>query len=80
MRAALIAFSLILPLLASAGPAPYYKWQSKADGTVICRQTSPGHGWELLNGQPFRDLKCTMSAGRVDRSNVVPGFHPQPGR
>lgn len=80
MRAVLIAFSLFLPLLAYAAPAPYYQWQSKADGTVICRQTSPGHGWDLLNGQPFRDLKCTMPAGRIDRPNAVPGFHPQPGR
>ena len=80
MRAFLIAFSLLLPVLASATPAPYYQWQSKADGTVICRQTSPGHGWELLNGQPFRDLNCSMPAGRIDRPNAVPGFYPQPGR
>jgi hypothetical protein len=33
MRVFLLAFSLFLPLLASAGPAPYYQWQSKADGT-----------------------------------------------
>lgn len=80
MRVFLIALSLSLPLLAFAGPAPYYQWQSKADGTVICRQTSPGHGWELLNGQPYRDLKCTLPAGRVDRPAGVPGFLPNPGR
>lgn len=80
MRAVLIAFCLFLPVLSSAAPAPYYQWQSKADGTVICRQTSPGHGWELLNGQPFRDLNCTMPAARIERPSVVPGFHPQPGR
>lgn len=80
MRAFLLTFSLFLPLLATAGPAPYYQWQSKADGTVICRQTPPGHGWELLNGQPFRDLNCTQPAGRVERPSAVPGFRPQPGR
>jgi hypothetical protein len=80
MRAVLLAFSLSFPLLAAAGPAPYYQWQSKADGTVICRQASPGHGWELLNGQPFRDLNCTMPAARVERPTAVPGFRPQPGR
>jgi len=80
MRAAFLAFTLALPLFASAGPAPYYQWQSKADGTVICRQTSPGHGWELLNGQPFRDLNCSLPAGRIERPSAVPGFHPQPGR
>ena len=80
MRAVILAFSLCLPLLAAAGPAPYYQWQSKADGTVICRQTSPGHGWERLNDQPFRDLNCTQPAGRVERPSAVPGFRPQPGR
>lgn len=80
MRAALLAISLTVPLLAAAGPAPYYQWQSKADGTVICRQTSPGHGWERLNDQPFRDLNCTQPAARVDRPTGVPGFRPQPGR
>ncbi|MGA6097758.1 hypothetical protein ACPESN_07755 [Stutzerimonas marianensis] len=80
MRAAFLAISLSLPLLASAAPAPYYQWQSKADGTVICRQTPPGHGWELLSGQPFRDLNCTQPAARVDRPSGVPGFRPQPGR
>ena len=80
MRAVLFALILCLPLLAIAGPAPYYRWQSKADGTVICRQTSPGHGWELLDGQPFHDLNCTLPAGRIDRPSAVPGFHPQPGR
>ena len=39
MRVLLLAFSLTLPLLASAAPAPYYQWQSKIDGTIICRQT-----------------------------------------
>lgn len=80
MRVLLVAFSLTLPLLATAGPAPYYQWQSKTDGTVICRQTPPGHGWELLSGQPFRDLNCTQPASRVERPGAVPGFRPQPGR
>ncbi|WP_222910143.1 hypothetical protein [Pseudomonas sp. DNDY-54] len=80
MRLLLLLLSLLMPNLVVAGPAPYYQWQSKADGTIICRQTSPGHGWELLDGQPFRDLNCTQPAGRVDRPGAVPGFRPQPGR
>ena len=80
MRRVLFALSLFSPLLAVAGPAPYYQWQSKTDGVVICRQTSPGQGWELLSGQPFRDLNCTMPAARVERPSGVPGFRPQPGR
>ncbi len=80
MRALLLAFSLAFPLLANAAPAPYYQWQSKTDGTVICRQTSPGHGWERFSEQPFRDLNCTMPATRTDRPTSIPGFRPQPGR
>ncbi len=80
MRVLLALSVLFLSALAAAGPAPYYQWQSKADGTVICRQTPPGHGWELLNGQPFRDLNCTQPAAHVKRPGAVPGFRPQPGR
>jgi hypothetical protein len=29
-----------------AAPAPWYYWRSKVDGTRVCAQTSPGHGWE----------------------------------
>ena len=52
----------------------------KLDGTIICRQTSPGEGWEKLDGRPFRDLNCSMPAARVERPTSVPGFRPQPGR
>ncbi|WP_129446069.1 hypothetical protein [Pseudomonas aeruginosa] len=44
-------------LAAQAAPAPFYKWQSKLDGQVACRQTSPGDGWVRLDG-PYRDLRC----------------------
>ncbi|CDZ95180.1 hypothetical protein [Pseudomonas saudiphocaensis] len=80
MRVLLLALGLTLPLLAAAAPAPYYQWQSKIDGTIICRQSSPGHGWERLSGQPFRDLNCTMPASRTERPSAIPGFRPQPGR
>ncbi len=80
MRAAVFLFLLFPSLWASAGPAPYYQWRSKADGTVICRQTSPGHGWEQLSGQPFRDLNCTQPADHLERPGAIPGFRPQPGR
>jgi hypothetical protein len=70
----------LLSSLAYAAPAPYYQWQSKSDDVVICRQTSPGDGWHLLNGQPFRDLNCRQPAARVERPSGVPGFRAQPGR
>ncbi|MCF7200730.1 hypothetical protein [Pseudomonas oligotrophica] len=65
---------------ALAGPAPYYQWQSKLDGTVICRQTSPGDGWQRLDERAYRDLHCTLPAARIERPGSVPGFRPQPGR
>lgn len=29
-----------------AAPAPWYYWRSTVDGSKVCAQTSPGHGWE----------------------------------
>lgn len=80
MRLLPLLLCLSLPLLADAAPAPYYLWQSKLDGTVICRQTSPGEGWQRLNERAFRDLNCSLPAARVERPSTVPGFRPQPGR
>ena len=80
MRLLPLLLCLSLPLLTDAAPAPYYQWQSKLDGTVICRQTSPGEGWQRLNERAFRDLNCTLPAARVERPSTVPGFRPQPGR
>ncbi|CAM5258322.1 hypothetical protein GNE00_06910 [Pseudomonas sp. JL972] len=80
MRLLPLLLCLSLPLLADAAPAPYYQWQSKLDGTVICRQTSPGEGWQRLNERAFRDLNCTLPAARIERPDNVPGFRPQPGR
>lgn len=78
MRLLVLAF--LLPLLAEAAPAPYFLWQSKLDGIIICRQSSPGHGWDRLDGRAFRDLNCTLPAARVEQPQGVPGFRSQPGR
>lgn len=49
---------LLLPLQqASANPAAWYQWRSKLNGDLVCRQTSPGVGWERAVG-PFRDPHC----------------------
>jgi hypothetical protein len=56
------AFGIALPLalacsLALAGPAPWFKWRSKLDGTLACSQTPLGQGWEQASG-PYRDSRC----------------------
>lgn len=76
----LVALALLLPLLADAAPAPYYLWQSKIDNTVICRQSSPGQGWDRLDHRAFRDLNCTMPAARIERPEGIPGFRSPSGR
>lgn len=55
-----------LGFYAIAAAAPWYKWESLYDGTVICAQSSPGEGWQQGAGRfnsyggPFKDAKCTM--------------------
>jgi hypothetical protein len=41
----------------NAAPAPWWKWRSKIDGTLICSQTPLGEGWQKAYG-PFRDGRC----------------------
>ena len=60
---------LLLALCCSAAlaaPAPWYHWRSKIDGTVLCRQTSPGSGWEQSSG-PFDNPECRPPARRAAR-------------
>ncbi len=49
---------------ATAQPAPWYKWQSKVNGRVFCKQTSPGEGWTKISG-PYKDARCTKPASPV---------------
>lgn len=41
----------------SAAQAPWYWWQSTLTGKQICRQNSPGEGWQQL-AQPYLDARC----------------------
>jgi len=54
-------FAALLALLclcqAHAGPAPYWRWESKVDGRLICAQVSPGDGWKRFNG-PYNNARC----------------------
>jgi hypothetical protein len=42
---------------AQAAQAPWYWWQSTLSGKQICRQTSPGEGWQQL-AKPYLDARC----------------------
>ncbi len=42
---------------AQAAQAPWYWWQSTISGKQICRQTTPGEGWQQL-AQPYLDARC----------------------
>jgi len=53
----ILGLALGLPLLPQAEPAPWFKWRSKADGSLACSQTPLGHGWEKADG-PYRDARC----------------------
>lgn len=53
----LLTCILTLPALVDAAPAPWYQWRSKADGHLVCAQTSLGPGWEQATG-PYRDARC----------------------
>ena len=53
--ASLLAFAVMTT--ATAEPAPWYKWRSKLDGREICRQVSPGEGWDRVAG-PYKDASC----------------------
>ena len=44
-----------------AGPAPWYQWRSKIDGTLSCAQTTLGFGWELAS-RPYKDSRCEKQA------------------
>lgn len=54
-----IALLLLLPVstAALAAGAPWYKWMSTVDRTIICNQLSPGESWVRYQG-PFSESTC----------------------
>lgn len=61
MQYTLAATLLALCASAWAGPAPWYQWRSKVDGTLSCAQSTLGFGWELASG-PYKDSRCEKPA------------------
>ena len=49
---------LLSSAAARAEPAYWYQWESKFNGKMICKQLSPGEGWQQHAG-PFYDARCT---------------------
>ncbi|MCX5509183.1 hypothetical protein EON09_18715 [Pseudomonas soli] len=54
LAAAVAAFCL---LQAQAAMAPWWRWESQADGHLVCSQLSPGDGWKRFAG-PFDNAAC----------------------
>jgi hypothetical protein len=55
-----ICFGMLLAAacgVLAAAPAPWFKWRSKVDGTLVCSQTPLGPGWERAQG-PYQDSHC----------------------
>lgn len=58
----LLALLLALACVSSlAGPAPWFKWRSKVDGSLVCSQTPLGPGWDKVAGA-YRDGRCEKPA------------------
>ncbi len=62
----ILAWFLSAPLLAGAGPAPWYKWQS-VTGDIVCAQTSPGNAWVRL-GRTYVDSRCQRQDKSADNA------------
>lgn len=60
MKPAYLSFALAaaVALSASAASAPWFKWRSKLNGTIICTQVMHG-AWEKADG-PFKDARCEL--------------------
>lgn len=56
-RLALLSILMLACAAAFAAGAPWYKWMSTVDKTIVCAQTSPGQGWVPYQG-PFKDSGC----------------------
>lgn len=61
-----LGMAVVLMLISTqvlAVPAAWYQWRSKLNGDLVCRQTSPGAGWEKAMG-PYKDTRCEIFAKR----------------
>ncbi|MGR2661368.1 hypothetical protein ACUXVY_07190 [Chromobacterium haemolyticum] len=59
-KIALLAVGLSVSWMAFASMAPWYRWESKFDGQLVCSQFSYGPGWVLFNNIPYKDAGCRI--------------------
>ncbi len=45
MRYLMMSLLVLLSINSTAQQVPWYQWQSKTTGGLICAQYSPGDGW-----------------------------------
>ena len=53
-RFVLAGVLFVLASQAVAAMAPWYRWESQADGRLVCAQQAPGEGWKRFAG-PFNN-------------------------
>jgi len=58
-RTALAIFTLLLlqSMIASTESPPWHLWKNATDGAVQCAQSTPGRGWDNMDGT-FSDGRC----------------------
>nr|WP_282361686.1 hypothetical protein [Pseudomonas sp. PS01300] len=55
---AIVGFTLlVVAVQVGADMAAWYRWESQADGRLVCSQVSPGEGWRRFSG-PFNNGAC----------------------
>jgi len=52
-----------------AEPAYWFRWESKLNGKMICRQLSPGEGWQQHAG-PFYDAQCRNLVPKIGAASI----------
>lgn len=57
----LMLLGLAVSTITEAAPAPWFLWQSKITGGVICAQHSPGDGWQQLAGSFSTAGQCKQA-------------------
>jgi len=71
--ATMLLASVFCSFTLSAAPAYWFRWESKLNGKMICKQVSPGEGWQQHAG-PFYDAQCRnlVSQKSMGSESLIP--------